>query len=67
MKISRQKMRTNNGFEYSCFVFCPECFMEHDTREVEFLGISEDIQGRDVMQYTCPVMGEDTHTLVYRR
>jgi hypothetical protein len=33
----------------------------HDADDVEFLDISEDIQGRDIMTFTCPVCGE-THS-----
>ena len=39
-------------------VFCSECCEEHSTKDVEFLNIEEDIQGRDIMHYICPV----THT-----
>ena len=48
-------------------VICPECGEEHLTTKVEFLNIEEDIQGRDVMHYTCPITKQPTKSLVYRK
>ena len=48
-------------------VLCPECSSEHLTTEVEFLNIEEDIQGRDVMYYICPVTNTNTKSLVYKK
>ena len=48
-------------------VICPECNEKHSTTEVEFLNIEEDIQGRDVMYFVCPVTKTPTKSLVYRR
>lgn len=39
-------------------VRCTKCGQEHQVKDVEFLNIEEDIQGRDLMTYTCPVTGE---------
>lgn len=35
-------------------VWCPDCDEEHDTEEVEFLDISEGMQGEDRMTFKCP-------------
>ena len=46
-------------------VVCTECSEEHDTSEVKFLNIEEDMEGRDIMYFTCPVTNLDTKSLVY--
>jgi len=46
-------------------VICPECSEEHLTTEVEFLNVEEDIQGRDVMFFVCPITKTPTKSLVY--
>lgn len=48
-------------------VICTECSENHSTTEVEFLNIEEDMQGRDVMYYTCPITQRPTKSLVYRK
>jgi hypothetical protein len=48
-------------------VVCRECSEEHTTEEVEFLNVEEDMQGRDVMFYVCPVTQTQTSSLVYRK
>ena len=48
-------------------VICPECSEEHLTTEVEFLNIEEDIQGRDVFFFKCPITRQDTKSFVYSR
>jgi len=48
-------------------VICTECGQNHFTTEVEFLNIEEDMQGRDVMHYTCPITKQPTKSLVYRK
>jgi len=48
-------------------VKCIECGQNHFTTEVEFLNIEEDMQGRDVMHYTCPITKQPTKSLVYRK
>ena len=35
-------------------VSCPHCG-SHETSHVEFVNVHEDIQGRDVMTFKCPV------------
>ena len=46
-------------------VVCSKCSEEHDTSEVKFLNIEEDMEGRDIMYFTCPVTNLDTKSLVY--
>jgi hypothetical protein len=46
-------------------VICTECSEEHDTSEVKFLNIEEDIQGRDIMYFECPVTSLEAKSLVY--
>jgi hypothetical protein len=46
-------------------VVCSKCSEEHDTSEVKFLNIEEDMEGRDIMYFTCPVTSLDTKSLVY--
>lgn len=48
-------------------VRCTECGENHWTTEVEFLNVEEDIHGRDVMSYTCPITNQSTKSLVYRK
>lgn len=36
----------------------------HDADKVEFLDISEDISGRDVMTFTCPTCGVSHDSLI---
>ena len=46
-------------------VVCTKCSEEHDTSEVKFLNVEEDMEGRDIMYFTCPVTNLDTKSLVY--
>jgi hypothetical protein len=48
-------------------VICSECSEEHLTTEVKFLNVEEDMQGRDVMYYVCPITNTETSSLVYRK
>ena len=48
-----------------CIVICCECSQEHSTTDVEFLNIEEDIQGRDIMHFVCPVTNTETKSIVY--
>ena len=45
-------------------VHCPECGEDHDPAQVEFVGIEEDLYGRDLLTYVCPVTGKETKALV---
>ncbi len=38
-------------------VQCPTCGT-HETSHVDFVNVEEDIQGRDIMTYRCPVSNE---------
>ena len=46
-------------------VICTECSEEHDTESVKFLNVEEDIQGRDIMYFECPVTNLEARSLVY--
>jgi hypothetical protein len=48
-------------------VICPECSEEHLTTEIESVNIEEDIQGRDVLYFVCPVTNMETKSLVYKK
>jgi hypothetical protein len=47
-------------------VKCPECGQEHNTEKVQFLNVEEDIQGRDIFYYVCPITQKETKSLVYK-
>jgi len=46
------------------FVTCPECKERSDSEKVEFLDISEDFQGYDVMKFKCPHCGKEVESHV---
>ena len=46
-------------------VMCSECSEEHSVDDVEAVNIEEDIQGRDVLFFECPVTEQVTKSLVY--
>lgn len=41
-------------------VRCSECGECHEPDEVEFVNIEEDIQGRDLLTFICPVTNKET-------
>lgn len=45
------------------FVHCP-CGEDHYTGTIEAINIEEDIYGRDVLTYVCPVLGDEMKALV---
>lgn len=47
------------------YVLCKSCGSKHDTNIVQCENIEEDIEGRDVLTYKCPVTGEIVKSLVY--
>ena len=49
----------------STHVVCSECEEHQETEKVKFLDIEEDMQGRDVMKFVCPVTNKPTKSLVY--
>ena len=54
-------------YEVEHIVVCPECSEEHDTEAVSFVNVEEDLWGRDVLHFLCPVTGQIAKSLVYRR
>lgn len=49
------KKTANKGRrEIAHFVYCAKCDKQYDAKAVKFLDVSEDIQGRDVMEFQCP-------------
>jgi len=46
-------------------VVCTECSEEHSTEDIEFSNVEEDIQGRDIMHFICPVTKLEARSLVY--
>jgi hypothetical protein len=49
------------------YVRCRECGQQHTTKEIELLDVVEDIEGRDVATFNCPVTQNSTTSLVYLR
>ena len=47
-------------------VRCTQCNDEHFTEDVEMLNVEEDMQGRDVAFFECPMTGEVTKSLVFQ-
>jgi transcription elongation factor Elf1 len=47
------------------YVRCRECGQRHTTEEIELLDVAEDIEGRDVATFNCPVTQNSTTSLVY--
>lgn len=60
---------TNNPIDFPVFtvVICSECSEEHLTTEVQSVNIEEDIQGRDILYFVCPVTNMETKSLVYKK
>ena len=46
-------------------VVCTECSEEHDMESIKFLNVEEDIQGRDIMHFICPITKLEARSLVY--
>ena len=53
--------------ERSFQVWCKHCQEFHDVGEVEFLDVEEDITGRDVMSFHCPIADQDSKSFVVSR
>ena len=47
------------------FVICKECNLEHSTSDLKAVNIEEDIEGRDVFTFECPVTNKVTSSLVF--
>lgn len=61
------RMTQNRKQHCSTIVICSECSEEHLTTEIECVNIEEDIQGRDILYFVCPVTDEVTKSLVYKK
>ena len=46
-------------------VRCPNCDEHFDENKVEFLGISEDIMGRDRLAFVCPKCKKEQESYRY--
>jgi len=53
------------GYDSPIMVVCQECGIRVSEYLVVFLGIEEDVEGREVLYFTCPHCGKDTHSLRY--
>ena len=49
------------------FVRCSKCQEDHKPKEMETLNIEEDMQGRDLLTYVCPVTQEITKAYVLQK
>jgi len=47
------------------YVICDQCHQNHAPDEVEFVNVEEDIYGRDLITFVCPVTQQQTDSLVY--
>ena len=48
-------------------VVCTECSEEHSMEDIKFLNVEEDIQGRDIMHFECPVTNLEARSPVYAK
>ena len=46
-------------------VICTECSEEHLVEDIKVVNVEEDIQGRDVCFFECPITGQVTKSNVY--
>ena len=53
--------------ERQVYVRCCKCGSTHTVEEIELLDVVEDIEGRDVATFNCPVTQNSTTSLVYSR
>ena len=53
------------GYDSPIMVVCQECGNRMSEEAVIILGIEEDVEGRDVLYFTCPYYGVDTYSLRY--
>jgi hypothetical protein len=47
-------------------VVCRACDGEHDVPDVEFVSIEEDVHGRDLMTFECPLTRTEEKSVVHR-
>jgi len=50
-------------YEKAIYVNCTFCKDRYDEKEVKFIDIEEDIQGRDIMTFECPVCKNEVRSL----
>ena len=55
------------NYKPKLYVECAACKNQHTTGEVETLDIEEDIQGRDVLTFYCPVTEQQVKSLVFSK
>ena len=46
-------------------VICTECSEEHLVEDIKVVNVEEDIQGRDVCFFECPITGQVAKSNVY--
>jgi hypothetical protein len=47
------------------YVVCRECGGTHEPNVIKTLNVEEDFDGRDVLEYICPVTEEPTKSLIF--
>lgn len=43
-----------SSYKKEAYVYCTECQEQHTVKEVTFINIEEDFQGRDLLTFQCP-------------
>lgn len=51
--------------ERSLFVMCKECGKNHYSDDVKTVDIEEDVQGRDVLTFICPVTNHNSKSYIF--
>ena len=46
------------------YVVCRECGGTHEPNVIKTLNVEEDIEGRDVLEFICPVTKEPTKSII---
>jgi hypothetical protein len=54
-------------YERKSRVHCPHCLEAFNSKEVKFVNIESDIQGRDEMTFICPLCEREQKSLVFVR
>ena len=62
-----EPMRIMEAFNFYLAVKCSECGSEHSSEEVETVNIEEDIFGRDLLTFICPVTKKQAQSNIYRK
>ena len=66
MANSRFEMSEYDFEEQQHYVRCSACGGEHNVNDVVLENVEEDIQGRDVAIFVCPVTSEIARSFVFR-